>query len=57
MQPQPASNDWRPIVPYHVNNQAGFSKSVINGRSIVYLVISKMVSLFKYLQEVKVAYQ
>ena len=55
--PQPAINDLRPIVPYQVHNQVDFGKSVINGRGLIYLAISKMGFILKHLQEFKVAYQ
>ena len=42
MQPTSSNNDLRPIVPYHVHNQADFDNPFINGRSFVFLGISKM---------------
>ena len=36
------SNNSRPILPYHVHNQADFDKSFVNGRGFIYLGISKM---------------
>ena len=45
----------------HVHNQACFTNSFINRRGfilfILFTYISRWVSLFKYLQEFKVAYQ
>ena len=39
--PEPAINSSRPIVPYHVHNHADFGKPIINGKSLIYLAISK----------------
>ena len=30
------SSDWQPIVLYHIHNQEGFDKTLINGRWIIY---------------------
>ena len=51
MQPTTSNSDSRPIFPYHVHNQAGFDNPFINGRGFIYLGISKMSFIFKYLQE------
>ena len=45
-----------PVFPYHVHNQVDFDNVFIVGRGFIYLDIQKWVSLFKYLQEFKVAY-
>ena len=42
MQPITSNNDSRPIVPYHLHNQAGFENLFINGRVFIYLGILKM---------------
>ena len=36
------SNNSRPILPYHVHNQADLDNSFIKGRDFIYLDISKM---------------
>ena len=42
MEPTTSNNDSRSICPYHVRNQADFDNPFINGRSFIYLGISKM---------------
>ena len=37
-----SNNDSRPIVPYHLHNQAGFENLFINGGVFIYLGILKM---------------
>ena len=44
--PQPARSIHEQLFLNHVHNQAGFHKPVINGRSFIYLGISKMVFTF-----------
>ena len=44
------NTDSKPIFPYHVHNQAGFDDRITS-------TFRGWVSLFKYLQEFKVAYQ
>ena len=57
MQPRTSNTDSRPIFPYHVHNQADFDIPLINARGFIYLGISKIATLFKYLQEFKVTCQ
>lgn len=53
------SNEWQPIVLYHIHNQEGFSKTLINGRGMIYFEdhFEDGFHFFKYLPQFKVAYQ
>ena len=56
MQPTTSYNS-RVIFTYNVHNLADFDNLFINGRGFICLGILKMSFTFKYLQELKVAYE
>ena len=57
MQLTSSNSDPWPIFLYHVYNQAGFDNPFIIGRGCFTWASRRRVSLFKCLQEFKVAYQ
>ena len=57
MRPITSTSNSRPIFPDHVHYQTDFDNPFINGGGIIYLDISNMSSLFKCLQDFKVAYR
>ena len=55
--PEPAINDSRPIVPYHVRNPAVFGNPLFTEEALFAWAFQRWVLLLKYLQEIEVAYQ
>ena len=47
MRPTTRNNHSQSIFPYHVHNQTGFDNPFINGRSFIYLVMSKLSFTFE----------
>ena len=57
MQPTASNNDSRQIFPYHVHKEADFENILLTEEILFTWAFPKWVSLFKYFQEFKVAYQ